>query len=166
MKRLICSAAVASALLAATAVPSWANGIALYGVSTETDTSYNDVYSFKLTQAEDVFISGSEFNIADFKVSGLSFAITTIPNPTVSGTPVGIWGTFSGEGALAAGTYTFTVSGMGTPGDGPGPSMYGGALFATTPSITQVPPVPIPGTLVLFVSGLGLLGFWGWNKGR
>ena len=27
-------------------------------------------------------------------------------------------------------------------------------------------PRPIPGSLVLFLSGLGLLGFWGWAKGR
>ena len=32
--------------------------------------------------------------------------------------------------------------------------------------MSTVTATPIPGTLVLFLSGLGVLGFWGWTKGR
>lgn len=161
---LICSVAVAGISLAATAIPSKANGIALYGLSTETETTYDDSYSVKVTTSQDVYISGSEFNIANFAVSG-PITVTTIPSPTVATVPVGSWGTFSGEGLLTPGNYTFVVTGMGTAGDGPNLSLYGGALFETTPG-GGLTPTPIPGTIVLFLSGLGLLGFWGWTNGR
>jgi hypothetical protein len=165
MKRFICSTAVASALLAVTVVPSWANGIALFGLSTEADTVYNDTYSFHVSTSENVYVTGSEFNIANFSVSG-PFSVTITPTTTVS-TTTGTYGNFFGEAMLTSGNYTFVISGTGNPGATLGNSNYGGSIFATSANVlSPISPTPIPGALVLFASGLGLLGFWGWNKGR
>jgi hypothetical protein len=41
-----------------------------------------------------------------------------------------------------------------------------GANFTAKGLSSSITPTPIPGTLVLFLSGLGLLGFWGWTKRR
>ena len=164
MKRLICSAAVASALLAATAIPSGAASVGLFGMSTEANTTYDDTYMIHVSTPETVMISGGEFNIADFSISGpISLTFSPGPPPTPSTTPAGTGEFFSGSAMLAAGNYTFVVTGTGNPGTPFGYSSYGGAISGPDMSITAT---PIPGSLVLFVSGLGLLGFWGWAKGR
>jgi hypothetical protein len=163
MKRLICSAAVASALLAATAIPSRAATIGLFGMSTETDTIYDDTYMIHVSTPGTVMISGGEFNIADFSISGpisLTFSGVT---PTVSTTPAGTGEFFSGSASLGTGNYSFVVTGTGTPATPFGYSSYGGSIHGADMSIS---PVPIPGALALFASGLGLLGFWGWTKRR
>ena len=163
MKRLICSAAVASALLAATAVPSGAASIGLFGMSAASPATYDDTYSFKVSGApEMVVIAGSEFNIANFAISG-PFSVTTTPSPTTSAA-AGIYGNFFASDTLGPGNYSFVVTGTGSPGTPIGFSYYAGSINGS--SISSVSPVPIPGTLVLFLSGLGVLGFWGWTKGR
>ena len=70
MKRLICSAAVASALLAVTAIPSGAASVGLFGMSAAANATYDDTYTFHVSTPETVMISGGEFNIADFSISG------------------------------------------------------------------------------------------------
>ena len=78
MKRLICSAAVASALLAVTAIPSGANTVnlgdipptALIGGNSSVGTTYDTTWSFTLPSAEHVVIQGSEFNIAPSPLRG------------------------------------------------------------------------------------------------
>jgi hypothetical protein len=147
MKRLICSAAVASALLAAGAIPSSAATIGLFGLSTESDTVYDDTYSFHVSAAENVMIAGGEDNITGFNISA-PFTVTYTGD------------SFSGMGVLGIGNYSVVVSGTGNPGT-LGYSFYGGAIKGT-----NITPTPIPGTLALFASGLGLLGFWSWNKRR
>lgn len=156
MKRFICSTAVASALLAATAIPSGAAVIDLVGMSSVAGTSYDETYSFTLPTTESVMVSGAEFNIAPFTVTGLPFSVSSTPTPSF-GSP----SLFDGSGSLGPGFYSLTV--MGTGGTALIPiSLYSG-FITTSGSIT---PTPIPGTLLLFTSGLGLLGFWGWNKRR
>ncbi len=160
MKRLICSAAVASALLAATAIPSGANTVnlgdipptATIGGNSSVATTYDTTWTFTLPTAEDVKIQGSEFDIAPFTLTGLTFSITSLPAPTL-----GSLSNFTGAGTLAAGTYNLLVSGTG----GSIGSLYSGTITGTAVTAT-----PIPGALALFASGLGLLGFWGRNKRR
>jgi hypothetical protein len=156
MKRLICSAAVASALLAVTAIPSGAGTIDLLGMSSVAGTAYDTTYSFNLPTTETVMVAGAEFNIAPFTITGLPFSVTSTPPPSFGNPSL-----FDASGSLGPGNYSLTV--MGTGGTALIPiSLYAG--FITTSG--SVSPVPIPGTLVLFLSGLGLLGFWGWTKGR
>lgn len=156
MKRFICSAAVASALLAATAIPSGAAVIDLVGMSSVAGTTYDETYSFTLPTTESVMVSGAEFNIAPFTLTGLPFTITPTPSPMFD-----VASLFSGSGSLSAGTYSLVVAGTGGETGIP-ISLYSG-FITTSGSIT---PTPIPGTLALFASGLGLLGFWGWKKRR
>ena len=160
MKRFICSAAVASALLAATAIPSGAATIDLTGFSTEPSTVYDDTYNFTLPTTETVSVSGAEFNIASMTLTGLSFSVPTTPTTTT----VGSAGSFFGSGSLGPGTYSLVVAGTGgTPVPG-NISLYSG--FIDTSGSLGPSPVPIPGALALFASGLGLLGFWSRTKGR
>jgi len=161
MKRLICSAAVASALLAATAIPSGANTInlgdipptATIGGNSSVATTYDTTWTFTLPTAENVVIQGSDFNIAPFTLTGLTFSISSLPAPAL-----GSFSNFTGMGTLAAGTYNLLVSGTG----GSGGSVYSGTITGSS----GVTATPIPGALALFASGLGLLGFSGWNKRR
>ena len=114
MKRLICSAAVASALLAATAVPSGAASIGLFGMSAASPATYDDTYSFHVATSETVTVIGGEFNIANFAMTG-PFTIDTVPSPTTSSTPTGTFGNFFGSATLGPGNYSFVVTGTGTP---------------------------------------------------
>ena len=169
MKRLICSAAVASALLAATAVPSVAATISIMGMSAGNPATYDDIYTFHLTTPtsakETVTVAGGEFNIANFNITGPSgFSLMTSPSPTTSNA-AGVSGFFSGSALLGSGNYSFTVTGTGIPGTPFGFSAYNGNISANG-KMGTLTPTPIPGTLVLFLSGLGVLGFWGWTKGR
>jgi hypothetical protein len=162
MKRLVCSAAVASALLAITAIPSGAAVLNISGVSSEAGTPYDDTYSFRLPTTETVDISGGEMNIASFTLSGLPISYTFDPSTLPTG--FNSFYSFDGSTTLGPGTYSLVVTGTGGEGTKfPGNFSFYGGLISTSGAIS---PVPIPGTLVLFLSGLGLLGFWGWAKGR
>ena len=116
MKRLICSAAVASALLAVTAIPSGAVTVTdladLFGISTDNGHQYgllgNDTYTFTLPTTEFVSVVGAEFNIAPFTVTGHQVYHFRIVQLRYGGSS-----SFSGSGILAAGTYTLVVSGTG-----------------------------------------------------
>ena len=61
----------------------------------------------------------------------------------------------------AVGTFLLTVTGTAGAGFG-----NFGANFTASGLTSSITETPIPGSLVLFLSGLGLLGFWGWAKGR
>ena len=82
MKRLMCSAAIASALLAATAIPSGAAVIDLLGMSSVAGTTYDDYLLVHLPTTETVMVAGAEFNIAPFTVTGLPFSVTSTPPPS------------------------------------------------------------------------------------
>jgi hypothetical protein len=162
MKRLICSAAVASALLAITAIPSGAAVLNISGVSSEAGTPYDDTYTFRLPTTETVDISGGEMNIASFTLAGLPISYTF--DPSTLPTTFNSFYSFDGMTTLGPGTYSLVVSGTGGEGTKfPGNFSFYGGTITTSGAIS---PVPIPGTAVLFLSGLGLLGFWGWTKGR
>ena len=161
MKRLVCSAAVASALLAITAIPSGAAVINISGVSSEAGTVYDDTYSFRLLTSETVDVMGGEMNISKFTLTGLPISYTFTPSTLPTG--FNSFYAFDGSATLGPGTYSLVVTGTGGEGTKfPGNfSFYGGEITTSGP----ISPVPIPGTAVLFLSGLGLLGFWGWTKG-
>jgi hypothetical protein len=162
MKRLICSAAVASALLAITAIPSGAAVLNISGASTEAATPYDDTYTFRLPTTETVDIIGGEMNIASFMLKGLPISYTFDPSTLPTG--FNSFYSFDGVGTLGPGTYSLVVTGTGGKGATfPGSFSFYGGTITTSGAIS---PVPIPGTAVLFLTGLGLLGFWGWTKGR
>jgi hypothetical protein len=159
MKRLICSAVLGSALLAATAIPSFATTttIADIGGNASVLTNYDTTYTFSLPNTELVAISCIEFNIDPFSVtlsgpSSMTFSYTPTPGPDVASM-------FSGAADLTAGTYSLLVTGTG---DAPGSpySVYNGQVTGL------VTPTPIPGALALFGGGLGFIGLWGWNRKR
>jgi len=153
MKRFICSAAVASALLAATAIPSGAATVDLVELF-PTTSSVDFSYTVTLASAGSISINGFESGIANF-VASLSQGGTTITSAMQA--PASPPFFFSlGPESLSAGTYLFTVTGTSDLG-GFGIEVAG---------VSSVTPTPIPGSLVLFLSGLGLLGFWGFSKGR
>jgi hypothetical protein len=156
MKRLICFAAVASALFAATSVPSRADTIDMLGMSSVPGTVYDTTYSFHLPTTETVSISGAEFNIDPFTITG-PFSVSFTPPPAFGSASL-----FNGFETLAAGTYSFLVTGTGGTTSPGNISLYSG--FITTSG--AISPVPIPGSLALFATGLGLLGVWGWTKKR
>ena len=162
MKRLICSAAVASALLAITAIPSGAAVINISGVSMGGTTTYDETYTFRLPKTETVQVAGGETNIEDFTLKGLPISYTFTPSTLPTGFNK-MYGFSSGMDTLGPGIYSLVVTGTGGYGTTfPGNfSFYGGTITTSGP----ISPVPIPGTAVLFLSGLGLLGFWGWTKG-
>jgi hypothetical protein len=161
MKRLICSGAVASALLAITAIPSGAAVINISGVSSEAGTPYDDTYSFHLPKSETVDVMGGEMNIATFTLTGLPISYTF--NPSTLPTGFNSTYSFDGSAVLGPGNYSLVITGTGGEGTKfPGNfSFYGGEITTSGP----ISPVPIPGTSVLLLSGLALLGFWGWTKG-
>ena len=145
MKRLICSAAVASALLAATAIPSGAAVLNISGVSSEAGTPYDDTYSFRLPTTETVDVAGGEMNIASFTLTGLPISYTF--NPSTLPTFDSLY-SFDGSATLGPGTYSLVVTGTGGEGTTfPGNFSFYGGVITTSGAIS---PVPIPGTLVLF----------------
>jgi hypothetical protein len=161
MKRFICSAAVASALLAATVVPSGAVTVGdTFASSGPSDpVSFDLTYNFTTTGSPLVMSAASETNITDF-----SFVLTkggTIQSSTFVSSPA--FDIFCSDcTVMTAGTFVLTVMGIAE-------TASGGNFTATfsAPGLTSsISQTPIPGTLVLFVSGLGLLGFWGFSKGR
>lgn len=151
MNRLICCAAVVSALLATTAVPSFANTVALGDVPPTEDIpgvfttgAFTTVYDYTLlSPADAIIVSGtSTFTTFNSITPGLTLVFTPIPSES------GFY-SFIGREAVAPGSDSFTLQGSGT-------GIYFGSVSAA----------PLPGTLALFASGLGFLGFWVWNKGR
>jgi hypothetical protein len=158
MKRFIYSAAVASALLATAVMPSKANIVdlgdipptATFAGNSSVPTSYGTTWTFTLVSNSFVDITGAMGNIATFVISLPSISFVSIASPPFTA--------FNGSGDLAAGTYSLLVSGIGGTDSSP-ISLYNGTISA-------VATTPVPGALVLFASGLGLLGFWGWSKRR
>lgn len=155
MKGLICSAAVASALLAVTTVPSGAVSVFdNVGIG-----SFDKTYVFTTSGLPLTIIGGAENFIGpfDFKITQGGTKVfdfmTMGPNASFCGG--------SGCPEPFSGSFLLTVTGTGTASFASfGAQINGSGL---TSSITQT---PIPGSLVLFLSGLGLLGFWGWTKRR
>ena len=115
MKRLICSAAVASALLAATAIPSGAAVLNISGVSSEAGTPYDDTYSFRLPTTETVDVAGGEMNIASFTLTGLPISYTF--NPSTLPTGFNSLYSFDGSATLGPGNYSLVVTGTGRGDD-------------------------------------------------
>ena len=155
MKRFICSAAIATALLGASVISSSASTVIPYSGSfdvTGTGTvDFSNGTGFTLTGPETVSITGSET-----KISPITVTLSEVsPSPgTVDSVTSSSWTITE---SLAAGVYSLLVAGTANAGQ----SSYSGQIV-----IGAVSPVPIPGALVLFASGLGLLGFWGWSKRR
>jgi hypothetical protein len=158
MKRLICSAAVASALLAATAVPSGAVSV----FDTVGPGAFDLTYTFTTTGSPLVISNGSEYNIGpfDFKITEGTKTVFDVSN---SGPPMSMSFCMSPGCSESFGPATFLLTVTGTAGAGFGNF---GANFTSSGLTSSITPTPIPGTLALFASGLGLLGFWGWNKRR
>ena len=155
MKRFICSAAIATALLGASVISSSASTVIPYSGSfdvTGTGTvDFSNGTGFTLTGPETVSITGSET-----KISPITVTLSEVsPSPgTVDSVTSSSWTITE---SLAAGVYNLLVAGTANTGL----SGYSGQIV-----IGAVSPVPIPGALVLSASGLGLLGFWGWSKRR
>jgi hypothetical protein len=155
MKRFICSAAIATALLGASVISSSASTVIPYSGSfdvTGTGTvDFSNGTGFTLTGPETVSITGSET-----KISPITVTLSEVsPSPgTVDSVTSSSWTITE---SLAAGVYSLLVAGTANAGQ----SSYSGQIV-----IGAVSPVPIPGALALFASGLGLLGFWGLSKRR
>ena len=153
---LICSVAVAGTLLAATAFPSAAATYFVDVVETPLVGAVDFTYDITLSAPTSLTISGFEAGITNFDASlfnggtKLTSATQASPTPPFFFTLI--------EPVLSAGTYILQVTGNADTG--------GFGVKALGDSPLTVSATPIPGTLVLFLSGLGLLGFWGWNKGR
>jgi hypothetical protein len=158
MKRLICSAAVASALLAVTAVPSGAVSV----FDTVVPGAFDLTYTFTTTGSPLVISNGSEYNIGpfDFKITEGGAPVFDVSN-TAPPMSMSFCGGAGCSESFGPGTFLLTVT--GTAGTGFGNFGANFSAPGLTSSITQT---PIPGSLVLFLSGFGLLGFWGWTKGR
>ena len=151
MKRLICSAAVASVLLGASVIPSGATTVIGTDATFTSAGSFDNPVGFILTSSENVDIAGSTTTLIPSLSVSLSDVPTTLPYPESIPVISGVWNeTFT----LAAGTYSVLFAGTSPTGT----SGYSGQITISA--------VPIPGALVLFASGLGLLGFLGWNKKR
>jgi len=159
MKRLVCSAAIATALLGASAIPSRASTFENYGAnfdgSPPLDFSLGTVFTLK--SSESVTVAGS--------VSGISSSAYTLSFGTLGGPPSTTISTsnWSFTETLAAATYELLFAGTAPAGVA---SSYSGTITIGSSAGGDPPAAPIPGSLVLFLSGLGLLGFWGWTKGR
>jgi len=163
MKRFICSAAIASALLAAATDSSRASTFDIfYNGSITSSASVTQDWTLDLTAAGTVTVnSGHYFDTSPFSISFASFHS---PAPTISYAAPSFSCTANCVLSLAAGAYDFTVTGNGSAS-----SFYGGSFtYSGTGAAgsATVAPTPIPGALALFATGLGLLGFWAWTKGR
>ena len=127
-------------------------------------TSYDTTYSFTLTTRN---LSQSQVPSSTSPNSAfgscLDFQVLRAPQHTCISlqrpVPFRSWAVAT---CRSRGTYSLVVNGNR------GRLTTVGANFRlrSAPLRSSVSPVPIPGSLVLFVSGLGLLGFWGWAKGR
>jgi hypothetical protein len=155
MKRFIYSAVVGSALLAATAIPSGAATVDLVELF-PTSNPVNFSYDVTLSAPGSLSINGFESGVTDF-VASLSQGGTTITS-AMQAPPSPPFFFSLGPESLLAGTYIFAVTGTSGPG--------GFGIEISNTGNVSVTPTPIPGSVALFVSGLGLLGFWGWAKGR
>lgn len=82
-----------------------------------------------------------------------------LPSTTIALTPSsgpdGIEDYTAVYGALLAGSYVLTTSADAV-------SLSGNVSFGTS----DPPSTPIPGSLALFLGGLGLIGIFAWTKGR
>jgi hypothetical protein len=181
MKKLLCSAAAAAALLCGSALPSSADTCAGTCITTTIPlgnnpngasfndqfigasgpVTFTDVFNFTLTAPPsdysaaviDLFLAGGSLN---------NFTISVVSEPGGAVAAGGLF-TFSAptEPAFvdlgpfdltAPGSYAITVTGTTN-----GLVSYGG-------SISTLGETPLPGTLALFAGGLGLLGFAGRRK--
>jgi hypothetical protein len=145
MNRVLGYLAVASALLTASIVPSRASTIALGDIPpTASISSFSDnldtTYTFTLGPGDAIDVFGKEF-YSTFLINGVTPTLTAL---------IGGGNTFFYTEVLPPGPESFTLAAAG------GPGFFAGSVSA----------VPISGTLVLFASGLVLLGFWCWGKGR
>jgi hypothetical protein len=158
MKRLVCSFAVAIACLSATALPSRATTIDVppggtfsdYFVDPSSSVNFTDTYTIDMLTAGTINVSGVSFSMEPFTLSLAGLTFSYVPPPAV-GEPTN----FSALGYLGVGDYTLTVTGTAPKGDF---SNYAGSVV--------LDPAPLPGTLALFVGGLGLLGLLAWHKNR
>ncbi len=145
MNRLIYSAAVASSFLMATALPSRANTVDLGALPAPISgfSSPSDVTTYDYTTVGDKVIATGKEAYGTFTISGMTLTFTSLGNGAYD---------FYGTELVHPGSDSLTVT---ATGGGPS-SFYAGELSA----------VPLPGTLALFIGGLGLLGFVGLNKRR
>jgi hypothetical protein len=112
-------------------------------------------FDVTLTTPGTLTINGFEAGIADF-VAALSQGGHLVTSASqVPDTPPFF---FSLTEPMASGTYLFKVTGNADTG------AFGLKIGSTNAPFVST--VPIPGSLVLFLSGLSLLGFWGWTKRR
>src|SRR5208282_5980774 len=116
MKRLICSAAVASVLLGASVIPSGANTVIGTDATFTSPGAFDNPVGFGLGTPEKVNIAGSINGSPDTPLSVPPFSVTLIepsPPPVSISVVSGVWNeTFT----LAAGAYSLVFTGTAPTG--------------------------------------------------
>ncbi len=155
MGQLFKAAVIAGVLLAASAVPSLASTVINIGNSGKA--VYDDTYAIDLTAQSTVTVSGLDLSISPFSA--------VLPGVTITNIATGVppIEAFFGSDVLAAGDYTLTITGSAVSPLAPF-SFYGGTVTLTPFVGGGASTTPLPGTFVLFLAGLGMLGFLGWRK--